>query len=290
MTHPRAAISGSKWAILLNGTQAGGLSGFDVSLSGDGTTVAIGAPFFDADGLSDAGQVRVFKRDARDNWVQLGSDIEGKSAGERLGVSVNLSDDGRTLAMTALHLGPGYRDENQIYVYDSKGFTTKVYQNVNGDWVLIGDFMGDEGVVRSDESGAYVRLTGDGNALAITSWIDRSVQVYERDAEDNWNWTLKGDVLKGGFGFGIALSDDANTLAVGSPVKDSDKFLDLGAVRIYKYRPNNNTWQAVGVLMVNIRGMSWATVTALVCPRTGRSWPWELPTMVLKLEGGWDGV
>ena len=237
---------GYKWVQVGNdieSTQEGSESGFDVSLSGDGTTVAMGAPFFDADGLSDAGQVRVFKRDAHDNWVQLGSDFEGQSAHERLGMGVNLSEDGNTLAMTALHLGPAYKNEHGFTRWDSKGVLTKVYKNVNGDWVLIGDFISGEGTVRRDERGAYVRLTGDGNAMVMTSFVDHSVQVYERDAEDNW--TLKGNELKGGFGYGIALSDDANTLVAGEPGKDFNGFPSHGGVNIYKYRPDNNTWQVV---------------------------------------------
>ena len=236
---------GFKWVKIgndIDGTQAASLSGFDVSLSGDGNVVAIGGPFFDVDGLSNAGQVRVYKKDAFDNWVQLGGDIEGQSEGERLGISVSISDDGNTLAMAALHLGPGYRDKYGHLKWDSKGVITKVYQNVNDDWVQIGDFIGNEGTVTRDERGVYIRLTGDGNTLAITSVIDRSVQVYERDADDNW--TPKGNELKGPFGYGIAISDDAKTLAVGSPHQEFNNFLNVGGVRIYKYRPNN-TWQVI---------------------------------------------
>ena len=244
-TADASSPGGFKWVKIgsdIEGTQAGGESGFDVSLSADGNVVAIGAPFFDVDGLSDAGHVRVYKKDAFDNWVQLGGDIEGQSEGERLGISVSISDDGNKLAMAGLHLGPGYRDKYGHTKWDSKGVITRVYKNVNDDWVQAGDFIGNEGTVPRQERGVYVRLTGDGNTLAITSAIDRSVRVYERDADDNW--TPKGNELKGSFGYGIALSDDAKTLVVGMPYKEVDNFLNVGKVRIYKYRPNN-TWQAV---------------------------------------------
>ncbi|MDN5212788.1 gliding motility-associated C-terminal domain-containing protein [Fulvivirgaceae bacterium BMA12] len=245
-TADASSPGGFKWVKIGNdieGTQAGGESGFDVSLSEDGNVVAIGAPFFDVKDLSNAGQVRVYKRDAFDNWVQLGEDIEGHKKGERLGASVSISDDGNTLAMAALHLGPAYRNKYGHISYDSEGLITKVYQNVNDDWVKVGDFMGDEGTISRDERGGYVRLTGDGNTLAITSWADGSVRVYKRDANDNW--TLKGNELRGSFGYGIALSDDANILAVGVPSSGLGNFLPYtGEVRIYKYRPNN-TWEVV---------------------------------------------
>jgi|GEM_PF-3581387 len=237
---------GYKWVQVgndIDGTQTWSLSGFDVSLSGDGNVVAIGAPFFDVDDLSNAGLVRVYKRNVSDNWVQIGSDIEGQSGHERLGISVSMSDDGNTLAMTALNVGPGYRDEYNRLGWDSEGVITKVFKNDNNNWSLIGEFKGQEGRVTRDDRGAYVRLTGDGSTLAMTSVIDKSVQVYERDSDDNW--TLKGNELKGSFGYALSISDDANTLAIGTPLRDFDRFLNVGAVRIYKYRPDN-TWEVVG--------------------------------------------
>jgi hypothetical protein len=53
-------------------------SGNSVSLSGDGTTLAIGAPFNDATDES-AGHVRVFRDDGT-AWMQLGDDIDGEKA------------------------------------------------------------------------------------------------------------------------------------------------------------------------------------------------------------------
>ena len=131
---------------------------------------------------------------------------------------MNLSDDGNTLAMTALHLGPAFKDENNFTKWDSKGVLTKVYKNVNGDWVLIGDFISGEGRVSRDERGAYVRLTGDGNAMVMTSFVDHSVQVYERDAEDNW--TLKGNELKGEFGYGAQWAGQGAPLARALPAAE----------------------------------------------------------------------
>ncbi|AUP81248.1 T9SS type B sorting domain-containing protein [Flavivirga eckloniae] len=241
-----APSGGFKWEQIgndIDGTQAGSQSGFDVSLSGDGNVVAIGAPFFDVNGHPDAGQVRVYRRETNDNWVQIGSDIEGRSEGERLGVSVSISDDGNTLAMVALHLGPPYTVENRVR-WDSKGLITRVYKNDNGTWVQASDFTGDQGTVTRDDRGGYVRLTRDGNTLAITSVADQSVRVYKRSANNNDNWILKGNELRGAFGYGIALSDDANTLVVGTPHIGFNNLLSVGRVSIYKYS-SHNTWQLV---------------------------------------------
>ena len=230
---------GFKWEQIgedIDGTQAWSLSGFDVSLSGDGNVVAIGVPFFDVDSLSNAGQVRVYKKDASDNWVQLGSSFKGQSEGERLGASVSMSDDGNTLALAALNLVKIGHSE-----WKTEGLITKVYQNVKDNWILVSDFMGDEGTIGRQERGGYVRPTGDGNTLAITSAPGGYVRVYKRDADNNW--TPKDNELRGKFGYGMALSDDANTLAVGDPLRKFGNF-SVGGVHVYKYRPNN-TWEVV---------------------------------------------
>ena len=79
-------------------------SGSSVSLSSDGTRLAIGAPLADGNEL-DSGQVRVYHWSGSD-WVQLGTDIDGESAGDQFGYHVSLSADGNRTAS-----GSGYANE-----------------------------------------------------------------------------------------------------------------------------------------------------------------------------------
>ena len=64
----------------IDGEAAGDKSGTSVSLSSDGTIVAIGADNNDGNG-SDAGNVRVYVWNGT-NWVQRGSDIDGEAEEE----------------------------------------------------------------------------------------------------------------------------------------------------------------------------------------------------------------
>ena len=73
--------------------------GHSVSLSSDGTIVAIGAYGNDGNGNS-SGHVRVYEWDVS-AWVQRGSDIDGEAAGDRGGWSVSLSSDGNIVAIGA---------------------------------------------------------------------------------------------------------------------------------------------------------------------------------------------
>ena len=92
--------SGSSWSQLgadINGEAAGDYSGHSVSLSSDGTIVAIGAYGNDGNG-SNSGHVRVYQS-WHGSWTQLGADINGEAASDASGHSVSLSSDGTIVAI-----------------------------------------------------------------------------------------------------------------------------------------------------------------------------------------------
>ncbi|MCH2204018.1 MAG: hypothetical protein MK102_18790, partial [Fuerstiella sp.] len=74
-------------------------SGSSVSLSADGSVVAIGAIYNDGNG-NDSGHVRLY-RNTGGTWTQIGEDIDGEAAGDRSGSSVSLSADGSVVAIGA---------------------------------------------------------------------------------------------------------------------------------------------------------------------------------------------
>jgi hypothetical protein len=81
----------------IHGEAAKDASGFSVSLSADGKTVAIGATGHDTNG-SNSGLVRVYVL-LDGFWVKLGQDIERETS--EGGYLVSLSADGETLAVGA---------------------------------------------------------------------------------------------------------------------------------------------------------------------------------------------
>ena len=83
----------------IDGEAAGDYSGFSVSLSSDGTAVAIGAHLNDGNG-ADSGHVRVYEWN-ENAWQQKGADINGEAEGDRSGRSVSLSSDGTRVAVGA---------------------------------------------------------------------------------------------------------------------------------------------------------------------------------------------
>ena len=89
----------------IDGEVAGDESGKSVSLSSDGTILAIGANFYDGDSSNssdDRGHVRIYKYVSND-WKKVGISIDGKAdstpVGGQSGSSVSLSSDGTLVAI-----------------------------------------------------------------------------------------------------------------------------------------------------------------------------------------------
>ena len=99
----------------IGGEAGGDQSGISVSLSSDGNTVAIGAPYNDGAG-SWAGHVRVYHWNGS-AWVQQGADIDGEAAGDQSGYSVSLSSDGNTVAIGARWNDGAGTDAGHVRVY-----------------------------------------------------------------------------------------------------------------------------------------------------------------------------
>ncbi|WP_310558905.1 T9SS type A sorting domain-containing protein, partial [Flavobacterium sp.] len=83
----------------IDGEAANDRSGFGVSLSSDGTTVAIGAMQNSGSGLY-AGSVRIYKN-LSGVWTKIGAVIDGEAPYDFSGLGVSLSGDGTTVAIGA---------------------------------------------------------------------------------------------------------------------------------------------------------------------------------------------
>jgi hypothetical protein len=137
----------------IDGEAAGDGLGESVSLSSDGSTMAIAATGNDGNG-TDAGHVRIYKN-TNGTWTQVGADIDGEAAGDYSGISVSLSSDGNTVAIGAM-----YNDGN-----GTGAGHVRIYNYVNGTWTQIGADIDGEAAV--DRSGISVSLSSDGSTVAI---------------------------------------------------------------------------------------------------------------------------
>jgi Flp pilus assembly pilin Flp len=210
----------------INGEAAGDRSGLGVSLSSDGTIVAIGSPYSSANG-EDSGQVRIFQNIAS-VWTKIGSNINGE-AGNILGTCVSLSSDGSIVAM-----GAHFSDENG----NNTGHV-RVYQNVLGVWTQIGsDIIGE---AAGDRSGYNISLSSDGKILAIGAYQNDGngsnsghVRIFQNLSGV---WTQIGSDIDGEAagdysGYSVSLSSDGSILAIGAYLNDGNGS-NSGHVRVY---------------------------------------------------------
>lgn len=103
----------------INAEAANDFFGSSLSLSSDGTWLAVGAPGNDGT-ASNAGHVRVFRWIAN-AWTQQGGDIDGESGSDASGTSVALSGDATTVVIGAyLNAGGGIaRGSARVYEWNS---------------------------------------------------------------------------------------------------------------------------------------------------------------------------
>jgi hypothetical protein len=211
----------------IDGEAAGDLFGHSVSLSSDGSIVAIGADSNDVNGFN-SGHVRVY-RNNNGVWVQIGSDIDGEAAEDLSGGSISLSSDGSIVA-----IGATFNDGN-----GANSGHVRVYRNNNGVWEQIGNDINGEG--EKDYSGSSVSLSSDGNIIVIGATLNNGngtdsghVRVYQNI---NDNWVKKGNDINGEApvdysGASVSLSSDGNVVAIGA-IHNDDNGSSSGHVRVY---------------------------------------------------------
>lgn len=256
-------------------TDVGYSFGCSVSLSSDGSTMAVGstgepsaAKGINGDqsnkSASEAGAVYLFTHRG-DAWSQQAfiKPWNTTAGGALFGYSVSLSGNGDTLAVGAQNEDAG---KGSVYVFTRGG--EKWSQQTR---------LATSNIERDDQFGCSVAISDDGNTLvagaceedAILSGIqppeagahDRdddasagAAYVFERK-ENRWSQQayMKGfnTRINDQFGWALAISRDGNTIAVGSHLEDSGakgingdqkdaSMEDAGAA--YIYMRNGDTW------------------------------------------------
>jgi hypothetical protein len=205
-------------------------SGYSISLSSDGSVVAIGAYGNTGNGLN-AGQVRVY-RNVNGTWIQTGQDIDGEAEGDYSGWSVSLSADGSVVAIGAMFNDGNGTDAGHV----------RVYKNINETWIQMGqDIDGEEA---NDQSGRAVSINSDGTIVAVgapynngsTGQESGQVRIYKY-TDGNWiqiGQDVDGETEYNDFGKSVSLSSDGFIMAAGAPY-NCDNGINAGHVRVFEY-------------------------------------------------------
>ncbi len=269
-TKKTSSVAGVHWEqvgdFILAETNIAGLDdgeefGRDLSLSDDGTILAIGASGNDGAGIN-TGHVRVYGK-LKDTsspggfkWQQIGNDIDGTQENSFSGFSVSLSGDGNVVAIGAqgFDINNDLEDAGQVSVYK---------RSADNNWVQIGDAI--KGQSKTEHFGTSVSISQNGNILAIAGLNlgDNLGRVYKTKGlvtrvyeNRNNNWVQIGDFISNDFIINdvisnegvvnvnnknkrgqIRLTSSGNTLAINSVADET--------VRVYT-RDTNNNWSLRG--------------------------------------------
>lgn len=224
--------SGNDWEPLGNtilGTAAGNLAGNSVALSAAGDIVAVGQFGFQ----EGRGQVTVYTL-IDTTWELIGNPIQGTLAGQDLGVSVDLSDEGDFLAVGASALN-----------IDAPG-TVRVYELAEGVYLPVGEVLQGEG---GEAFGESVALSADGSLLVVgVPYAGNNVgeaRTYQLGAEGYEAFAnITGGIEDDDFyGFRVSLSSAGDRLAVTAP-RANTAGLNSGAAVVYEL--DGNQWATLG--------------------------------------------
>tara|TARA_Y100001954_G_scaffold149742_2_gene159219 strand:+ start:2633 stop:8311 length:5679 start_codon:yes stop_codon:yes gene_type:complete len=222
-------------------------NGYSISLSSDGSIIAIGARLHNGNS-TDSGYVRIYNYDKNRNpkWQQIGSNIDGINQFDYFGHSVSLNVDGTIIAIGA-GLGNGINNTP-----DDCGYVS-VYQNINNNWEQMGSTI--YGKIVNEYFGHSVSLSNDGNILAIGGYYNTDkagagyigvVRVYKYVSgiySNDWvqiGNTIYGNEVQSYFGWSVSLSKNGSILLVGAPYTDSNG-TDSGSVYTYEIVDTSNT-------------------------------------------------
>lgn len=217
----------------LSGTEQGGLTGYSVSLSADGTRMAVGERE-----VGKGSRVRVYSN-LKGLWTPVGGDLQDATEDSYSGTSVAMSGDGKTVAI-------GSPEMNTVQVYEelSEGVWTRTFAYT------------DPNIPPPSMFGKTVALSQDGTVLVVGApesthfsipdqgnLINGLLRVFRKDSllGNVWPANNTGGVLIAGadgeqLSVSVALSADGNTLAAGGAAYENEK----GRLNIYRYE--NDAW------------------------------------------------
>ena len=239
-------FDGSRWQLLdtFFGTTSGSAPAYDVSMSGDGKSVAIGST-----GRAGTGTVTVYKERSNGDWRRIGQEVPSGFALDNFGYSVDLNFDG-TRFIGGGDANNADFDPNlppnvgSVYVYEllPTGWA-QISPRINGDFkedrfghsVAIND-AGDRIVVGANENDDGGNLSGH-------------TKVFE---QRNGEWVQLGQTIVGEAGDfsggSVDMNPTGNIIVVGAYAGGSG---DQGRIRVYELV--GNQWRQIDQTIVGSR-------------------------------------
>ena len=198
----------------------------NVSISSDGTILAVSARYWDASSniLTDEGAVYIYDwNSTTEDWDQRtyesGSyDIltaDDDAAGDHFGRNVSLSANGEILFVGAPEWEGDDSNQGGVYIYD--------WNSSQDKWVQRGDVLESNSPSSNSNFGWAVETNGDGTVLLVTEYFEsdsgQNIQLFDWNSSTN-SWDYRRTVSspsesRTNFGFSVSINSDADKFCVG---------------------------------------------------------------------------
>ena len=224
----------------------GDQTGFSVSISNDGSRVAIGARRASEGGLAKRGNAKIYSWRSLDGiltWIEEAS-FDGFAQGDQFGFSVKLSADGKRLAVGSIGDDTNGSNSGLVRVFGMSGTI----------WQPIGEFPGEK---EGDLFGLSVDLSADGKMLCVGAPYHsangqfRSGKVYfyeDIGKTGSPQWESRSELFglsrDDFFGWSLALNAKASRVAIGAPSSGESGF--SGYAKMYELANTGTMWTRLG--------------------------------------------
>lgn len=217
--------------------------GNSVAISGDGSTVVVGAFWVDDKG-TDSGSAYIFTKQANGSYLQIQKlTASDGAAGDLFGCSVAVTRDGSIIIIGA------YANDDKG---DNSGSAYIFTRQTNGSYLETQKLISDDEAA-GDIFGLSVAISEDGSTVVVSSQFDDdkgtdsgSAYVFAKEVDGSYFETHKlvaSDGLAGDrFGIKVAVSKDGSTVIVGA-IFDDDKGIDSGSAYIFTKQPDGSYLQ-----------------------------------------------
>ena len=258
-------LTGSMWTqqayVKASNVLEEALFGNSVSLSSNGSTLAVGAEF-ESSSHDYSGAAYIFTRTGSTWSEQKFLKASDKAEYDEFGSSVSLSGDGSTLAVGARVGDSAAANSGAVYMFARTGTDWPEQQKLTAS-----------GLLADDEFGYSVSLNSDGTTLAVGAPRESSdvtgigaAYIFTRTGT-SWSQQEKVVATSQGqedyFGYSISLSGDGNTLAVGAKGEDSS------AVRVGGNQSDNNASGSGAAYIFTRAGTAWSQQAYVKASNTG---------------------
>ena len=237
--------SGTSWVlestISAGDKAASDFFGSSVSITADGSRVAVGAYNKTISALTQAGQVYIYSRSGN-NWV-LESTLTAsdKATSDAYGQAVSISADGSRLAVGAVYKDvSSIVDAGQVYIYTRSGTVWTEEQKLSASDKVTGDNFGGWCSLSANGDKAAISSHGrDSGGLANSGAVyifTRSGTVWTQEQILTASDKVTGD----GFGLGVTFDSSGTRLAIAATGRTINNITNPG--RIYILVKNGSIW------------------------------------------------